>query len=353
VTAVTEAVSRLLALRPKNLYKGIQNLLGEVGASSAGADQFFQSPIIKSLNKPGSIRSLLLKKIERRPGYIPAKRFYEGLIQSLGLEGKSLAEIEAALGTSPIAGDLKRNLQTFAAGAEADLDKFKANVEDWYDDSMDRVRGWFKRTAHTTTMIVAVVVTVAFNANTIKVAEVLWNDDANRGAVAKLADDFITNQDPNSAKPADLPTSPPADETEQQKLQRLQGQTSDAIERGKHAAEIIRQNSALPLGWEGENPLNRNKINSATNKPIPGWSLDKWISHLLGWTITAFALTLGAPFWFDTLKNLVNIRTSGAKPEKSAKAEENLVAAASATMERRFPTAPRIPRGSDPAPPTA
>ena len=311
VTAATEAFSRLLALRANNLYKGIQNLMGEVGVSGQ-ADAFFNSPMIKSLTQPGTIRTLALKKVERRPGYISAKRFYDGLIQSLGLEGKTLGEIETALENSPVTEDLKKNLQTFIGEAGDDIEKFKASVAGWYDDSMDRVSGWFKRKAHTCTLIVAMVVTVAFNANTIKVAEVLWNDDASRTAVANLAAEVIDQGDLDPAKSAE----PPKDETEEQRLAR---ETSEAIAKGKRATEIIDQTSALPLGWKSENPLHRKKANAITKQPIPGWSAEMWLSQILGWIITVFALSLGAPFWFDTLKKLVNLRTSGTKPESSAK----------------------------------
>ena len=33
-----------------------------------------------------------------------------------------------------------------------------------------------------------------------------------------------------------------------------------------------------------------------------------WFGHLLGMVITAALLTLGAPFWFNLLKNLMNLR---------------------------------------------
>ena len=37
----------------------------------------------------------------------------------------------------------------------------------------------------------------------------------------------------------------------------------------------------------------------------------KW----LGFLITAFAISLGAPFWFDLLNKFINLRVSGAKPD--------------------------------------
>jgi len=37
---------------------------------------------------------------------------------------------------------------------------------------------------------------------------------------------------------------------------------------------------------------------------------------ILGWTMTTAALTLGAPFWFDTLQKFVNLRGAGDKPKR-------------------------------------
>jgi hypothetical protein len=36
---------------------------------------------------------------------------------------------------------------------------------------------------------------------------------------------------------------------------------------------------------------------------------------LLGWLLTALAISLGAPFWFDLLKKVINIRGAGGKPD--------------------------------------
>ncbi|HXP02869.1 MAG TPA: hypothetical protein VN808_02035 [Stellaceae bacterium] len=38
---------------------------------------------------------------------------------------------------------------------------------------------------------------------------------------------------------------------------------------------------------------------------------------VLGWVITALATSLGAPFWFDALNNLLQLRNTGPKPQRS------------------------------------
>jgi len=44
----------------------------------------------------------------------------------------------------------------------------------------------------------------------------------------------------------------------------------------------------------------------------------RWLLFkLLGCAMTALAVSLGAPFWFDLFGRLVNLRATGAKPAKS------------------------------------
>jgi hypothetical protein len=61
------------------------------------------------------------------------------------------------------------------------------------------------------------------------------------------------------------------------------------------------------LGWH-ETPKN----DSASF-----WSI--WPARLLGWMLTILAISLGAPFWFDMLNKLVNIRSAGKSPDEAAK----------------------------------
>jgi len=43
--------------------------------------------------------------------------------------------------------------------------------------------------------------------------------------------------------------------------------------------------------------------------------VEAWFLKILGWLITALAISFGAPFWFDLLNRLVDLRGSGKKPE--------------------------------------
>ena len=44
-----------------------------------------------------------------------------------------------------------------------------------------------------------------------------------------------------------------------------------------------------------------------------------WLRKVAGWLLTAFAVSLGAPFWFDLLNRFINLRVSGKAPEEKPK----------------------------------
>ncbi len=46
------------------------------------------------------------------------------------------------------------------------------------------------------------------------------------------------------------------------------------------------------------------------------------ISHLFGWLLTIAAVTLGAPFWFDTLSRFINLRGSGPAEKPKNKGDD-------------------------------
>jgi hypothetical protein len=69
----------------------------------------------------------------------------------------------------------------------------------------------------------------------------------------------------------------------------------------------------VPVGWTDES-------RAVWNGTAPGGS-NFWLifEAILGWLLTAIAVSLGAPFWFDILNKTLklNARLSGEKPAKS------------------------------------
>jgi hypothetical protein len=80
----------------------------------------------------------------------------------------------------------------------------------------------------------------------------------------------------------------------------------------------------LPVGWpQGRHPL-RARYQLLHDQPQiaigRGWQLlwrTKTMVMLLGWIFTGVAISLGAPFWFDTLNKFMVVRSTVKPQEKS------------------------------------
>lgn len=79
----------------------------------------------------------------------------------------------------------------------------------------------------------------------------------------------------------------------------------DAATRRKCAIEKLTtlQAAGLPVGWPLSWPF----------ADLPPWA--SWVLKALGWGITAFAVSFGAPFWFEALSKLGSLRTAAKRPD--------------------------------------
>ena len=64
------------------------------------------------------------------------------------------------------------------------------------------------------------------------------------------------------------------------------------------------ENLGIPLGWN-PNPFSQ--------------AFPAWLQTILGWLMTAIAVSLGAPFWFDMLNKIVNVRLAEKPAEESTR----------------------------------
>jgi hypothetical protein len=166
--AVNELVAAVFRLRGHTLSQGICVLLD----SKAEADEIYQHPLIKSLYKGN-----------RRPSYIPAHRFAQTIVDRYAPEllDDPHGDPDFARVSSP---RTRAALTLLWRHAGCDLVPFRADVGQWFDDTMKRTSGWYRRRADVILVGLAIVVTVALNVNAIGVAQRLWSDSPIRAAVA-------------------------------------------------------------------------------------------------------------------------------------------------------------------------
>ncbi len=269
-SAFNEWIARMFALRSSTLEAGIKNLLkGQCPDGKELADVFYNHPLVKSLYKKG-----------KKPSYIPNSTFALILMDIFAPGKESGSEvIEGVRNTvaqlPDSCDDVKKSLLLLTSSTEKDIKKVRENIEEWFDNSMARVSGWYKRKTQTITLIVAFVVSVGLNVDTFSIADHLYRDDSVRALAVTTAQEIV--QQP---LPADSTSSLPT------RIKEAQGEL-DKLQ--------------LPVGWSAPVKL-----------PHSFW---EFVNKIFGWLFTAFALSLGAPFWFDVLKKLVNLRSTGAAPE--------------------------------------
>jgi len=115
--------------------------------------------------------------------------------------------------------ELKTALLALMDNAGSNLDKAQANLEHWFDAAMDRVSGTYKRKSHMFVVIIAVLITVLSNVDTLQVADSLSHDKALRDTIvaaapelAKADKDLVDKQrgiTPEGASPSPSPGSSP------------------------------------------------------------------------------------------------------------------------------------------------
>lgn len=266
VSAITEGIAWLFKQRAKQLEQGVLGLLGE----NKIAEEVLGHALVQS-----DARTPTWKRKKQKPSYISARNFSLALIDTLAKRGTpsndDLEEVEnGATGLGEDAEALEEQLAALLGDpVVTDLKDFRKAAEEWFDDAMDRVSGWYKRRAQTITCMLAVVVAVGLNANAIAVGEQLANDPTVRAAVVSRAEASAGEEE------------------------------GDAKAAGKKAEEAVKELKALevPLLWP--------------NGFLQGVDL----AAAFGLLITAIAISLGAPFWFDALGKLAHLRTTGKKPD--------------------------------------
>jgi len=224
---------------------------------------------------------------------------------------------------------LKQTLTALVNESHQDVVKLKTNIETWFNNSMQRVSGWYKRKTQAVHVLLAVMVTMVINVDSVLVVNALSQNQALRDSVVAEAQAFAKQEPKPQAQPA-----PPKEETPVPAAEATSSptpaQSISDIERLQGKLSML----DLPVGWikpgqssyDPKNPSYRNwpglRLHGRTFGQLTEIWWDTSRFHVLGWLLTAFAISLGAPFWFDMLNKVINIRSSGKAPDDQPKAPQ-------------------------------
>jgi len=196
------------------------------------------------------------------------------------------------------------------------LTLIKKRLEDWYENAMERIIGTYKKKTRYITWVAAVFVTLFANADTVALSKYLKSNPEVTTKLVQAAQQSA--QDSVLYKTylelaASIEKSPQSDS-----LKKEIGETIAGLKKTQELNNTLYRSlymADLPLGWENGIPPYKEEPGKDKKEVF----YLKWIFFkITGLLITALALTLGAPFWFDTINKLVNIRSSGNKPEDTA-----------------------------------
>ncbi|MDA0181819.1 hypothetical protein OJ997_16065 [Solirubrobacter phytolaccae] len=298
---IQELIASFLGLRARTLEQGLRSMLEDEQVGWKYVDNFYDHPLIKTLYKtarpavltggdvpvaadenavdpdPKGRRAAVAQRnfIERAvsffgptsgPSYISPRAFATVVLDPEKLFGQASAVASEAPGT------LGERLQAVVKDSQSDVERERLRLEAWYDDTMARVSGWYKRKSQIMLLVIGTALAIGINANAIRMGERMWKDDTVRSAVVAKATALET------------PTGTEQATAAQDQLKRAADDVDSVVKLG------------IPLGW-GEDA-----------KAYPWWKT------VPGWVLTILAISLGAPFWFDALGRLSRIRSSG-KPE--------------------------------------
>jgi hypothetical protein len=288
VTAAQELIASLLKSRANALWKGVKNLLGD----DALAEQLYDHPLVRSLRTKHG-----------RPSYIPSRTFAVAVLDGLTPPGQRTDAAHLANRCAEPHTRFDHTLSVLWAEAGGNLDDLKTHIEVWFNQGMERVGGRYKRQAQWMAAALALAITLAANADTASITTALSRDPTLRASLVANAQTVLQSAPQSTTDITSDTTSTPIPPP------RLAPEEIDIDVAEEHLAKRVAdiKKLGLPLGWakewqgdEGHEP----RVSAAIS------------AHWFGWLLTAFAVSLGAPFWFDTLNRFMSIRSAGKAPEE-------------------------------------
>ncbi|MBE9040544.1 hypothetical protein IQ235_07060 [Oscillatoriales cyanobacterium LEGE 11467] len=217
-------------------------------------------------NKP-KMYSELQRAIEDKNS--PSHQGISDVIESLPELPAPVKHSLAALGT---------RIQSQKESIEDEVSELQLQIESWFDASMTRSSGVYKRNARGIAVLIGIIVAVATNADSLYITESLSKNSVLRAAITENAGQFVARDS--------QPTS--AD------FKKLSQEVKESLDE-----------ASLPLGW---------RANLVTEQALEnkGWPLP-YLKRLVGWAISGLAISMGASFWYDLLGKVVNVRNSGSR----------------------------------------
>ncbi len=317
VSALNEIWLSFLDKRADFLAEGLAELLQDPKRKEINHWNFLQkkkpSPAVADLCRHGLINALSRAKTTV-PSYIPAGAFASALLDFIKPADPAIDRTLDDLrgGIEKIQNEpLKQSLTAILDASKNDIDKFRNGIREWFDQSMDRVSGWYKRYTQMWLLFLALLLAVGTNVDTAHIVRQLSIDPKLRAALVADATAYVQKSDQAEMPhlPDDVIAPMPTPDAAPEQAE-VRAASPDLLLKKSQTAITVLNELQLPVGWDA---AQREYLYDGGHRKLH-WG--HAVTAFFGWFITALAASMGAPFWFDTLRRFINIRAAGRAPDE-------------------------------------
>jgi len=296
VTVITQALTSLAGRRGRHLKAGLADLLEQLGipsreASEQIAESLLRHPMIaEGRRKLGTVIhreefTKLLLDFASGNGPATLDTEHQGVLKKViadaGIKdpAQALKNVRAmALQLEISNPELSNHMRDALALLHEASSDFVAKINSWFDQTIDRVSQRFTHYTHWITMGVAIGVVLVVQLDIVAVADRLWIDDQFRGTIVANATKQFSDQGANSK------VDP------------------------RPYYDLLSSTALITL------PLDGNWVRRISDvRKVPGMVL------------AVLLISLGAPFWYNTLKNLLRLRSALAEKDDVQRAERQAI----------------------------
>jgi hypothetical protein len=301
ISELQEQLAALLEFRARNLKKALEIFLGKETVKSL----YNNGSLLSSLNQytnlgksvgpsyvepkvlAASLISLVNSKLSDNKKLLKADFLGKDLVEEKTGIFKKLASLSNFSKIDKLAIDrlIEIGYSTKLKHDNPTLENFIDEIANTFTQIMERTSGVYKRNAKGVSFAFGFLAAALLNIDSFYVIEQLSKNPNLRQGINQVATEVFQTNESCFKDAQDDPTKV-AKCTE-----KLQVSVKD----------LEKINQPLPLGWNEKGWFNGEQIKEQNGL----------LQAIFGWLMTGVAVAMGAPFWFDILGKLINVRNTG------------------------------------------
>ena len=221
------------------------------------------------------------------------------------------------------------NAEKYVADKEQAIAKARQNIEQWFNETMDRLSGVYKRQAQVVSFLVGILLALFVNLDSVSITESLWREPTLRQALIVQAELEANRGMDSSQVLGDTGSLNPVADLQQRLTDLNIPMGWTVIPKDNAAVAMCKWIPTADRSDDDRFGIRLPSIQSFDDlklyfsggakaicySPAVNANATSGYKWLLGIIITGGAAAQGAPFWFEMLSKLVNVRSVGGKPE--------------------------------------